>query len=128
MTIIFPGGTRGVIQSAASLAVGIILLFYLIAAIFNLYIPNVPLDHKLPKKNPLYVLHDFWHCFRLLWRDPLGQVSLAVTTLLWGAGPTLRLIILPWAALTLKLDTQSSPRVADLPTLYSTAAKQLPTV
>src|SRR5688572_29295562 len=101
MTIIFPGGTRGVIQSAASLAVGIILLFYLIAAIFNLYIPNVPLDHKLPKKNPLYVLHDFWHCFRLLWRDPLGQVSLAVTTLFWGTGATLRLIVITWSAVAL---------------------------
>ncbi|MGH8771283.1 MAG: lysophospholipid transporter LplT [Burkholderiales bacterium] len=101
MTIIFPSGTRGVIQSAASLAVGIILLFYLIAAIFNLYIPNVPLDHKLPKKNPLYVLHDFWHCFRLLWRDPLGQVSLAVTTLFWGAGATLRLIVITWSAAAL---------------------------
>jgi hypothetical protein len=57
----------------------------------------VAIDHKLPKKTPLYILQDFWHCFRLLWRDPLGQVSLAVTTLFWGAGSTLRLIILEWA-------------------------------
>jgi LPLT family lysophospholipid transporter-like MFS transporter len=101
MTIIFPGGARAFVHSAASLAVGIILLLYLIAAIFNLYIPKVPIDHKLPKKTPGFVLHDFWHCFKLLWRDPLGQVSLAVTTLFWGAGATLRLIVITWSAAAL---------------------------
>jgi hypothetical protein len=63
----------------------------------NLYIPRLALDHKLPKKTPLYILQDFWHSLILLWRDPLGQVSLAVTTLFWGAGATLRLIVLEWA-------------------------------
>jgi xanthosine utilization system XapX-like protein len=50
----------------------------------------------------LFILHDFWHSFTLLWRDPLGQVSLAVTTLFWGVGATLRLLIIEWAALNLK--------------------------
>jgi len=31
----------------------------------------------------------------------LGQVSLAVTTLFWGTGATLRLIVLAWAAVAL---------------------------
>ncbi len=75
---------------------------YLGAAIANLFIPRLPIDHKLPSKSPLYVLHDFVHSFKLLWRDPLGQVSLAVTTLFWGVGATLRLLIIEWAALNLK--------------------------
>jgi MFS transporter, LPLT family, lysophospholipid transporter len=29
-----------------------------------------------------------------LWRDKLGQISLAVTTLFWGAGATLQFIVL----------------------------------
>lgn len=33
----------------------------------------------------------------LLWRDPLGGLSMAVTTLLWGVGATLQLIVLRWA-------------------------------
>jgi LPLT family lysophospholipid transporter-like MFS transporter len=74
-----------------------VLGIYVVASIVNLYIPRVALDHKLPKKTPLYILYDFWHCLVLLWRDPLGQVSLAVTTLFWGAGATLRLLILEWA-------------------------------
>jgi MFS family permease len=75
---------------------------YLGAAVANLFIPRLPIDHKLASKSPLFILHDFWHSFKLLWRDPLGQVSLAVTTLFWGVGATLRLLIIAWAALNLK--------------------------
>ena len=85
------------VKSPAQMAIAMICLLYVIAAIFNLYIPRLPIDHKLPKKNPLYMIHDFWHCFKLLWRDPLGQVSLAVTTLFWGAGATLKIVIIDWA-------------------------------
>jgi len=92
-------------------AIAAILLLYLLAAVVNLYIPRVAIDHALPRKTLPYILHDFWHSFRLLWRDPLGQVSLAVTTLFWGAGATLRLIILPWAALALKFDTERATQL-----------------
>lgn len=85
------------LDTAPKLAIALILVVYVLAAIINLYIPKVAIDHKLPKRNPVFILQDFWHSFRLLWRDPLGQVSLAVTTLFWGAGATLRLIILVWA-------------------------------
>lgn len=82
-------------------AIKIITGLYLAAAAFNLYIPKVPRDHRLPKKDPLYILHDFWHSFTALWRDPQGQVSLAVTTLFWGAGATLKLVVLTWAVIVL---------------------------
>ena len=75
---------------------------YLGAAGINLLIPRLPIDHTLPSKSPRFILHDFGHSFMLLWRDPLGQVSLAVTTLFWGVGATLRLLIIEWAALNLK--------------------------
>lgn len=95
------------------LAIAIILLLYLVAAWFNLYIPRLPIDHRAHKKNPLFLLHDFWHAFKLLWKDPLGQVSLAVTTLFWGVGATLRLVVLAWAAFNLKFDlTQATQLTA----------------
>ncbi|WP_310446935.1 lysophospholipid transporter LplT [Thiobacillus sp.] len=75
---------------------------YLGAAVINLFIPRLPIDHKPANNSPLFLLHDFGHSFMLLWRDPLGQVSLAVTTLFWGVGATLRLLIIEWAALNLK--------------------------
>ncbi|KAI5913502.1 lysophospholipid transporter LplT [Thauera sp. 2A1] len=79
---------------AGVLAIGTL---YLIAAGFNLYVPDTGVDHKPLKNNPLYLIHDFNHCLKLLWRDKLGQISLAVTTLFWGAGATLQFIVIKWA-------------------------------
>jgi MFS family permease len=90
--------------SVPQLAILVILVLYFLAAWFNWYIPRLPIDHKVPKKNPAFLIYDFWHAFKLLWKDPLGQVSLAVTTLFWGVGATLRLVVLAWAAFNLKFD------------------------
>jgi MFS family permease len=99
---ILHGLSMDTVLIAPKFAIVAITSLYLGAAVINLFIPRLPIDHKLPSKSPLFILHDFWHSFRLLWRDPLGQVSLAVTTLFWGVGATLRLLIIEWAALNLK--------------------------
>lgn len=99
------------IDTPPELAIVVILFFYLIAAVINLYIPRVAIDHKLQKRNPVFIMQDFWHSFRLLWRDPLGQVSLAVTTLFWGAGATLRLIVLTWASMALKFSLEKATQL-----------------
>ena len=92
------------VGSIGELAVAVIVLIYIAAAIFNLYIPRVAIDHKPLSRSPVFLARDFWHCFKLLWKDPLGQVSLAVTTLFGGAGATLRLLVLAWAAVALNYD------------------------
>ncbi len=96
------------IDTAPELAIIIISAVYLVAAMFNLYIPRIPIDHRPLSRNPLFLLKDFTHNFWLLWRDPLGQVSLSVTTLFWGAGATLRLIVLSWAAIVLNYSTSQA--------------------
>ncbi len=92
------------IDTVAEMNLLVIGILYLVAALFNLYVPNTGVSHHVLKRNPLYLLHDFNHCLRLLWRDKLGQISLAVTTLFWGAGATLQFIVLDWAADALSLD------------------------
>jgi MFS transporter, LPLT family, lysophospholipid transporter len=99
------------LDTAPELAIAIIVGLYLLAALFNLYIPTVPMHHKLAKKSFGYLLHDFWHAFKLLWRDPLGQVSLAVTTLFWGAGQTLRLLVLAWAAVAFNFELDKASKL-----------------
>jgi LPLT family lysophospholipid transporter-like MFS transporter len=86
------------------LSIVVILVLYAVAAWFNYYIPRLPIDHKVTEEEPVFLVYDFWHAFKLLWKDPLGQVSLAVTTLFWGVGATLRLVVLAWAAFNLKFD------------------------
>jgi hypothetical protein len=92
------------IDTVPEMALTVVGILYLTAALFNLKVPDTGVDHKVLKKNPLYLLHDFNHCLRLLWRDKLGQISLATTTLFWGAGATLQFIVIKWAEQALHLD------------------------
>ncbi len=84
-------------DTAPEIAIMLIVAFYAIAAIFNLYIPRTGVDHRPPSTNPVFLIREFAHCVRLLWQDKLGQISLATTTLFWGAGATLQFIVLKWA-------------------------------
>ena len=77
---------------------------YGVAALFNLRIPNTGVDHRISSKNPLRLMREFWHCNSLLWKDKLGQISLATTTLFWGAGATMQLILVRWSESALGLN------------------------
>jgi MFS family permease len=92
------------ISTAPEAAICVIAFVYVIAAVFNWYIPNTGVDRRVPSKNPLYLIREFSHCVTLLWRDKLGQISLATTTLFWGAGATLQFIVLNWANKALGFD------------------------
>ncbi|MBW7903318.1 MAG: lysophospholipid transporter LplT [Rhodocyclaceae bacterium] len=96
------------VDTTGRMVVAIVGGLYLIAALFNLYVPDTGVDHKPLKKNPWYLVHEFSHCVKLLWRDKLGQISLAVTTLFWGAGATLQFIVIKWAEVALHLDLSKS--------------------
>lgn len=92
------------IDTASEMALTIIGILYILAAMFNLKVPDTGVDHKPLKRNPFYLVHEFKHCLALLWRDRLGQISLAVTTLFWGAGATLQFIVIKWSEVALQLD------------------------
>lgn len=113
VTAIILGPVFGATISANDPYFGIAVItgLYLLAALFNYYIPKVPIDHKIPRRDLVYLLQDFWHAFTTLWKDPQGQVSLAVTTLFWGAGATLQFVVLRWASITLGFDEQASTKL-----------------
>ena len=96
------------IDTTSEMGLCFVALFYILASLFNLYVPETGVDHKLLHKNPWYLIREFNHCLMLLWRDRLGQVSLAVTTLFWGAGATLQFIVIKWAEVSLQLDLSKS--------------------
>jgi MFS transporter, LPLT family, lysophospholipid transporter len=89
------------IDTPGEAAIAVVVVFYLIAAFFNLRIPNTGVDHRPPSRNPAFLVREFAHCVKLLWTDKLGQISLATTTLFWGAGATLQFIVLKWAGIAL---------------------------
>ena len=85
------------VDTPAEAAIAVTVIFYLIAAVFNLYIPDTGARYDKQETHAVRLVTDFGHCFSTLWRDKLGQISLAVTTLFWGAGATLQFIVLRWA-------------------------------
>jgi MFS family permease len=89
------------VDTPGEAAIAVIVFGYVAAALFNLFIPDTGVDHHVPHRNPLYLVRDFAHCCSLLWKDKLGQISLATTTLFWGAGATLQFIVLDWAKVSL---------------------------
>jgi LPLT family lysophospholipid transporter-like MFS transporter len=89
------------IDTPPDAAIAIIIVVYAVAALFNLYIPRTGVVLKPLPAHPLETLRDFSHCVTALWKDKLGQISLAVTTLFWGAGATLQFIVIDWSAAAL---------------------------
>lgn len=91
------------IDTPTEAALCVIVGAYLIAAIFNLKIPDTGARYAHQQRNPVKLIVDFAGCFSTLWKDKLGQISLAVTTLFWGAGATLQFIVLKWAEKSLHM-------------------------
>ena len=96
------------IDTPAESAILIIMMIYIIAALINLKIPDTGARYVAQKANPIELIKDFSVCFKTLWNDRLGQISLAVTTLFWGAGATLQFIVIKWAQVALHMNLSQS--------------------
>ncbi|MBN3853050.1 MULTISPECIES: lysophospholipid transporter LplT [unclassified Paraburkholderia] len=93
--------TPASINTPAEAAMLVIMGIYVIAALFNLRIPDTGARYPRQEHGVIRLITDFADCFNTLWHDKLGQISLAVTTLFWGAGATLQFIVLKWAEVSL---------------------------
>jgi MFS family permease len=100
LAVDIPGIDTG-IDTPAEAAIATLTLVYLLAAWFNTHIPLTGVLMRPMPKRLVTLLPDFWNCNARLWRDKLGQISLAATTLIWGVAGNLRYIVLAWAAAAL---------------------------
>ena len=89
------------IDTPAEAAISVLIFVYLLAAWFNTHIPDTGVEMRPLPKRLTSLVPDFWTCNIRLWRDRLGQISLAATTLIWGVAGNLRFIVLAWAAAAL---------------------------
>ncbi len=96
------------IDTAPEAALCVVVLIYALAALFNTRIPDTGCVYGHQERNPIKLIGEFSNCVALLWKDKLGQISLAVTTLFWGAAQTLQFIVLEWANRTLHLSYEQS--------------------
>lgn len=96
------------IDTPIEAALCVIVGCYVLASLFNLRIPDTGARYAHQERNPFKLVTDFASCFTRLWNDKLGQISLAVTTLFWGAGATLQFIVLKWAEKSLHMPLTSA--------------------
>lgn len=87
-----------VVDNRAEAAIFMIAIVYFLAAATNLLIPLTHVKYPAQQRNPVKLVKEFGSYVRILWSDKLGQISLAVTTLFWGAGATLQFIVIEWGA------------------------------
>ncbi len=100
------------ITTAPAAAISLIAVIYVVAAVFNLYIPRTEAPLIPMQGNLLAMVSDFSVCNARLWADKLGQITLATTTLLWGIFGNLRLIVFAWAAAALGYGTTQASNLA----------------
>jgi LPLT family lysophospholipid transporter-like MFS transporter len=96
----------GIAETPVRAAVFVIVLTYLVASVLNLCVVNAGTRYTKARRSIPALLLDFYRCNSTLWRDREGRVSLGVTSLFWGAGMVLQILLLTWAqsALGLGLD------------------------
>jgi MFS family permease len=98
------------IDTPIEASLSLVAFIYVLATLFNLRIPDTGARYAKQKRGAARLIRDFAECSTILWKDKLGQISLAVTTLFWGAGATLQFIVLKWAerSLNMPLDKATS--------------------
>jgi len=89
------------IDTPPEAAIAALIFVYLVAAWFNTRIPHTGVAMRPLPRRLVSLIPDFWACNTRLWKDRLGQISLATTTLFWGVSGNLRYIVLAWAAAAL---------------------------
>lgn len=122
LSVIFGTASGGLIISTAQYAaehvaripvsqwaMGAVMIIYLVASVLNAFIPPNMSRHapRALQRQSLYWPH-FWRSNQRLWRDPLGHLSLYVTTLYWGVGAVIQFAVLVWAERNLHMPLQQA--------------------
>jgi len=96
-------------DASVTTALTAICVCYLLAAGANALIPRLPIAHKLEQFSPLVLLRDFRVALTTLFRDKDARFSLLGTSVFWGSGSTLRLLLVAWVPVALGITDLSMP-------------------
>jgi len=82
---------------------------YAVALVANLFIPRIAPAHTLPRMSVVGMLKDFAHAFRRLYAVVDARFSVAGTSLFWGAGSTMRFLLIAWTPIALGIANNREP-------------------
>jgi LPLT family lysophospholipid transporter-like MFS transporter len=86
-----------------------ILAAYGIAAFANLFIPRLPAENSGASFQPGLIIKKFIVSVTLLMKNPDTRFSLFGTSVFWGSGTTLRLMLFAWVPVALLITDNQTP-------------------
>ena len=101
------GGTLADWSVTAALVV--VTACYGAAAVANLLIPRLPPAHRLETVSLSAIVRDFLGAVRTLVRLPDTRFSMIGTSLFWGAGSTMRFLLVAWVPVALGITSNRMP-------------------
>ncbi|MFA7241436.1 MAG: lysophospholipid transporter LplT [Sulfuricellaceae bacterium] len=93
---------------SAHVALAGVAACYLVAGGANLLIPKLPAAHPLATFAPIALIKDFWGALLALVKNPDARFSMLGTSVFWGAGSTLRFLLVAWAPIALAVANNST--------------------
>lgn len=84
-------------------------VIYALAVLANTMIPGLPAARPAQSLNLRAMLHEFIAACRILWQDTETRFSLIGTSLFWGAGVTLRFLLVLWVPVALGITDNTTP-------------------
>lgn len=90
-------------------ALTVVAACYALAALANLFIPRIAPAHGLARLSVPSMLRDFSHALRSLYAVVDARFSVAGTSLFWGAGSTMRFLLIAWTPIALGITNNREP-------------------
>lgn len=85
------------------------VLAYGLAVAANLLIPKLVAARAGQSWHPLQMSRSFFHACAVLWRNGETRFSLVGTSMFWGAGVTLRFLLVLWVPVALGISDNKTP-------------------
>lgn len=82
---------------------------YSLAAIANLFIPRLPAENAEAHFHPWRLIRQFMASLAVLFKNPDSRFSLLGTSVFWGSGTTLRLMLFAWVPAALLITDNQTP-------------------
>lgn len=92
-----------------ALAYGGVMAAYALAAIANLFIPRLPPENPGAAFHPWLLLRKFVASLSAMLKNPDARFSLLGTSIFWGSGTTLRLMLFAWVPAALAITDNQTP-------------------
>lgn len=92
-----------------ALAFGGVVAAYVLAAGANLLIPRLPAESPLASFRPSALVRQFLAATRTLIAQPDARFSILASSMFWGSGTTLRLMLFAWVPVALAAQDNQTP-------------------